>query len=324
MSTASAFPPDRPLRAVPNTDHIQRQKNLMGAFLATQDVLTRYASKGGAFIADLLDKLHVGAALTQVRRACGWLFSGLTLLRRGLGASGVRPALAWLLSTHLGQAVFVRTTGAVAQALTTAARVAVTSTTWLLRLFGAPGARAAGWVEARATNVRVAVQTRYLPMVQLISSLLTPRGMAMQTVRTWAKGRVLTEALGRLLPRPWNLIGKILANVLVLPAGVRREAVKMATGLRPDAVTPRAAAAAGTPASNGPVTPPEDTPPAAPSVVPVRPLFTEAHAHVVDLAAHRAPAEAPVQEPLRDLPEASGSFQRYPANRRSPNAKRKR
>ena len=54
MSTASAFPPDRPLRAVPNTDHIQRQKNLMGAFLATQDVLTRYASKGGAFIADLL------------------------------------------------------------------------------------------------------------------------------------------------------------------------------------------------------------------------------------------------------------------------------
>ena len=70
------------------------------------------------------------------------------------------------------------------------------------------------------------------------------------------------------------------------------------------------------------MTPPEDTPPAAPSAVPVQPLFTDAHADVVDLAVHRA--TEPVQEPLRDLPEASGSFQRYPATRRSPNAKRKR
>ena len=270
MSTASPFPPDRPLRAVPNTEHIQRQKNLMGAFLATKDVLTRYAHRGGAFLANLLDRMHVGA-LTQVRRACGWPFGGLTLLRRGMGASGVRPALAWLLSTHLGQVVVVRTTRAVARALRAAAGAVVTSTTWLLRLFGAPGARAAGWVESRTTKVRVAVQTRFLPVVQLIGSLLTPRGVAMQTVRTWAKERVLTEALGRFLPRPWNLIGKILANVLVLPAGVRHEASKMAGGLRPTAAPP---------AGTGAVTPPEDTPPTAPSAAPLRPLFTEAHADV--------------------------------------------
>ena len=323
MSTTSAFPPDRPLRAVPNTEHIQHQKNLMGAFLATRDVLTRYASKGGAFIANMLDKLHVDTALNQVKRACGWLFGGVTLLRRSLRTTGVKPALAWMLSTRLGQVVIVKTARAVAKAVTVTALVAVTGTTWLLRLFGAPGARAAGWVQAKADQVTANVQGRYLPAAQLIGGLLTPKGVAMQTVRTWAKGRVLTEALGRFLPRPWNLIGKILANVLVLPAGVRHEAIKMATGLRPDAVTPRAAAAAGTPASNGPVTPPEDTPPAAPSVVPVRPSFTEAHADVVDLAAHRAPAEA-VQEPLRDLPEAAGSYQRYPAPRRSTNAKRKR
>ena len=317
MSTASAFPPDRPLRAVPNTEHHHRQRSLMGAFLATQDALTRYASKGGAFLTDLLDKLHVGTALTQVKRACGWLFGGLTLLRRGLRTAGVKPAIAWMLSTRLGQVVFVRTTRAVAKALTTAARVAVTSTTWLLRLFGAPGARAAGWVQAKADAVKAAVQTRFLPVVQLIGSLLTPRGMAMQTVRTWAKGRVLTEALGRFLPRPWNLIGKILANVLVLPAGVRHEAIKMAGGLRPPT-----APAAGT----GAVTPPEDTPPTAPSSAPVRLLFTDAHADVVDLADRRASAQpAPVgQEGPREVSEAAGSYQRCPAPRRSTNAKRKR
>ena len=289
----------------------------MGAFLATQDALTRYASKGGAFLTDLLDKLHVGNALTQVKRACGWLFGGITLLRRGLRTAGVKPAIAWMLSTRLGQVVFVKTTRAVAKALTTAARVAVTSTTWLLRLFGAPGARAAGWVQAKADAVKAAVQTRFLPVVQLIGSLLTPRGLAMQTVRTWAKGRVLTEALGRFLPRPWNLIGKILANVLVLPAGVRHEAIKMAGGLRP---------ATAPPAPAGPVTPPEDTPPAAPSAVPVRPLFTDAHADVVDLADHRASAPpAPAgQESPREVSEAAGSYQRYPAARRSTNAKRKR
>ncbi len=227
------------------------------------------------------------------------------------------------MSTHLGQVVIVKTARAVAKAVAVTAGAAVSGTTWLLRLFGAPGVRAAGWVQAKADAVAATVQGRYVPTLQLAGGLLTPQGIAMQTVRTWAKGRVLTEALGRFLPRPWNLIGKILANVLVLPAGVRREAFKMATGLRPDAVTPRAAAAAGTPASNGPVTPPEDTPPAAPSVVPVRPLFTEAQADVVDLADHRSPIE-PVQEPLRDLPEAAGSFQRYPAPRGSPSAKRKR
>ncbi len=321
MSTASAFPPDRPLRAVPNTEHIQRQKNLMGAFLATQDVLTRYASKGGAFIANMLDQLHVGTALTQVKRACGWLFGGITLLRRGLRIAGVKPALAWMLSTHLGQVVIVTTARAVAKAVAVTAGVAVTGTTWLLRLFGRPGARAAAWVQAKADAVKAAVQTRYLPALQLAGGLLTPKGVAMKGVRTWAKGRVLTEALGRFLPRPWSIVGKILANLLVLPAGLRREAVKMATGLRPDPVTPQATTAAA--ASSGPVMPPEDTPPAAPSVAPVRPLFTDAHADIVDLADHRSPTE-PVQESLRDLPEASGSFQRYPAPRRSPNAKRKR
>ena len=323
MSTTSAFPPDRPLRAVPNTEHIQHQKNLMGAFLATRDVLTRYASKGGAFIANMHDKLHVDTALNQVKRACGWLFGGVTLLRRGPRTAGVKPALAWMLGTHLGQVVIVTTARAVAKAVAVTAGAAVTGTTWLLRLFGAPGARAAGWVQAKADAVKAALQTRFVPALQLAGGLLTPQGAAMQGVRTWAKGRVLTEVLGRFPPRPWSVFGKILANLLVLPARLRREAVKMATGLRPDPVTPRAAATAGTPASNGPVTPPEDTPPAAPSVVPVRPLFTEAHANVVDLADHRSPTE-PVQEPLRDLPEASGSFQRYPAARRSPSAKRKR
>ena len=213
MSTASAFPPDRPLRAVPNIEHIQRQKNLMGAFLATQEVLSRYASKGGAFIANVLDKLYVGAALTQVKRACGWLFGGITLLRRGLRVAGIKPTLAWMLSTHLGQVVIVKTARAVAKAVAVAAGAAVTSATWLLRLFGAPGARAAGWVQAKADAVRVTVQTRYLPGLQLAGGLLTPQGMAMQGVRTWAKGRVLTEVLGRFLPRPWSIVGKILANL---------------------------------------------------------------------------------------------------------------
>ena len=87
MSTAAPYAP--PLRAVwtpqdavDTAEAVSAQRHQMGRFLSARSVLLSHVRSAGATAAELLDRWHLGGALAQVRRACGWLIGGLALIRR--------------------------------------------------------------------------------------------------------------------------------------------------------------------------------------------------------------------------------------------------
>ena len=324
MSTATTLPPDRPLRPVwtpQDAEDTRRalrvQKSRWAAFLTAKDLLLGRLNDVGGTVEQTLERWHLGSAVSMVRRAAGWLFGGFGMLRRALTTTGVRPAVAWLLSTSTGQRVAGTVVRTVGRVIAGAGRAALKAVGWCLRLFGSWGARTAQRVEQLAHRVTVNVETRVRPLGMVTGALLDPEGMPMQAVRTLAKGHLLSGLLKRFLPAPWNVLAGVLGNLIALPLSLQRAALGLVVGTpvpptsTPSASTPFVSTpSVSTPAAS-PVDPDDDddpTPPAAPAAV-------------VDLDAERTRHQDAVDEVLA---EVEPSLARYPATRRSPNAKRRR
>ncbi len=149
------------------------------------------------------------------------------------------------------------------------------------------------------------------PIGMVTGALLDPEGMAMQAVRTFAKGHLISGLLRRFLPAPWNVLARVLGNLIALPLSLQRTALGLVRGT----AVPASTLAASTPPvrtqAASPVEPDDDddpTPPAAPAAV-------------VDLDAERTRHQDAIDEVLAEVEPSLG---RYPATRRSPNAKRRR
>lgn len=305
MTTASVPNPGRPLRVVytPTDAEGARQalageKNRWRVFLNAKGLLLGYIKATTAAASRVIARLHLTGAARMIRRASGWLFGGIHLVRRGLSTAGVKPGIAWLLSTAWGLGLIKRAGKAVGDVLSTAARSTMKVVGWCLRLFGGPGKKVADKLETKTQNLwsRIVESTRSLRAN--VSALLSPSGVWMQGVGTLAKGRALSELLKRWMPSPWNILARVIANVMALPASVRRDALRLLghwTSKAKSAPTPEH----------------EPTPPATDQTK---------DADVVDLDAERAEREAHEQV---ELDEVEPSLQRYPASK-ARQTKRKR
>ena len=160
--------------------------------------------------------------------------------------------------------------------------------------------------DARSSSARLQVETRVRPLGLISGALLDPEGMAIQAVRTFASGHLISGLLRRLLPAPWNVLARVLGNLIALPLGLQRAAP------RPRCRDHRACQYAGCQhAGCQPGEPADDDgpiPPAAPAAV-------------ADLDAERTPHQGAIDEVLA---EVEPSPARYPVTRRGPSAKRRR
>lgn len=147
--------------------------------------------------------------------------------------------------------------------------------------------------DARSSSARLQVETRVRPLGMVTGALLDPEGMAIQAVRTFASGHLISGLLRRLLPAPWNVLARVRALGLVV-------------GTTVPASTPAASTRAASPVEpaddDGPI------PPAAPAAV-------------ADLDAERTRHQGAIDEVLA---EVEPSPARYPVTRRGPSAKRRR
>ncbi len=279
------------------------EKNRWGAFLAARSTISRAITSGGAMAADLAERLHLGGFLRWASRTTGWLLSGLSVLRRGARTAGVLPALGWVLTTDAGQAL-VRAVGHTVVAMFRRLSSGMAkATSKLLGLLGAPGQRLAGSLhalvgKAAAGLSRPSAPGRLLPGTGLMG-LVTP------VVGAVCRERALKALVGRFLAQPWALLARVALNLMLLPASVRREAVRTLAGVMTRRTSGVRPAAASMPPMAGPVTTSSKTaeePKAAP-VSFTRPPVTSETTDPVSLLLEEVPA-------------------RYPSSR-SKNAKRK-
>lgn len=281
------------------------EKNRWGAFLAARSTISKAMTSGGAMAADLAERLHLGGFLRWAARTPGWLLGGLSVLRRGVRTAGVLPGLGWVLTTDAGQglrravghtvvAMFRRLSSGMAKA-----------TSGLLSLFGAPGQRLAVRPHALVGKATAAVTRLAAPGRLLLGTGLM--GLVTPVVGALCRERALKALVGRFLAQPWALLARVALNLMLLPASIRREAVRTiagvmtrrtsAPGVRPTAASTHPAASPVTTSSK----PAEQ--PKAPPVSFSRPPITSETADPGSLLLEEVPA-------------------RYPSSR-SKNAKRK-
>ena len=304
MSTATV---DRPLRTVWTPQDaeevhqvLQAEKGEWRRFLTAKGLLLGYLKATSSVVTKAFHRLHLDGAARMIRRAVGWLFGGFALVRRGLSTAGVRPGIAWLLTTSLVQGLVKKMGIAVSNVVAKAAGTVKRAFSWCLRLFGNRGRRLASTIDMKVETVRVWITKHLKPVLTAAGALLSPSGLPMQTVGTLAKGRALSAVLTHWLPRPWNILARVLANLAVVPASIRREAIRLLTGISNGSTLPVVEGPDEDP------TPPEPTAEAGTA------------ADVVDLEQERAKHFQQEEE------RALASLERYPAKKRSSTAKRKR
>ncbi len=281
------------------------EKNRWGGFLAARSTISKAVTSGGAMAANLAERLHLGGFLRWAQRSTGWLLGGLSVLRRGVRTAGVLPGLGWGLTTDAGQALMRAVTHTVTGMLRRLSSGISTATSGLLGLLGAPGQRVAARLHALVGKAAAAVTRLAAPGRLLLGTGLT--GLVTPVVGAVCRERALKALVGRFLAQPWALLARVALNLALLPASIRREAVRTLAGAvtrRKSAPGVRLSTASMQPTAS-PVTtsskPAEQ--PKAPPVSFTRPPVTSEATDPVSLLLEEVPA-------------------RYPSSR-SKNAKRK-
>ncbi len=310
-----------PLRAVYPPQHDDRarwqlDRQRFAAFLTAKDLVLGYTRTATQGAGRLAARLHLDGLFTMVRRSYGWLLGAASVAARGLRAPGVLAGLVWGLSTDVGQTLVGKAARAVSTAVSTAAGAVGTAVGWTLRLFGSPGARLATWLGSKATGLTQAATDR-VQQLKGLSGLLRSQNLPAKAVGAIARERLLRALVGRFLPRPWSWLVQIVANIVLLPTAVLRDAGTVVAGVVPGMHPSSAPAPAGTtPAATDP-TPTVAVPTVAPGEAPAAPA-TPAALFTVE-----------VPEPTRDsdlLEPAVGlepTQMRYPAPKRSVAKKRR-
>lgn len=135
-------------------------------------------------------------------------------------------------------------------------------------------------------------------------ALLDPEGMAVKAVRTLASGHLISGLLRRFLAAPWNVLARVLGNLIALPLGLQQAALGLVVGTTVPASTP-----ADNTRAASPVEPEDDAgpiPPAAPVAV-------------VDLDAERTRHQDAIDEVLAEVePSPLPSDQAQPERQAPP------
>jgi len=307
----AVYPPQHDDRAA-----WQRDRRRFAAFLTAKDLVLGYTRTATQGAGRLAARLHLDGLFTMVRRSYGWLLGAASIAARGLRAPGVLAGLVWGLTTTVGQTLMAKAVRAVSTAVSTVAGAVGTAVGWTLRLFGTPGARLATWLGSKLTAVKQAATDR-VQQLQRLSGLLRSQNLPAKAVGAIARERLLRALVGRFLPRPWSWLVRIVANIVLLPTAVLRDAGTVVAGVVPG-MNPSPAPA------------PTDSTPAATDPTPTAPVPT-----VLPAEAPAAPTTPPgpftveVSEPTRDsdlLEQTSGlepTQLRYPAPKRSVAKKRR-
>jgi len=311
-----------PLQAVYPPQHDDRSarqldRRRFAAFLTAKDLVLGYTRTATQGAGRLAARLHLEGLFTMVRRSYGWLLGAASVAGRGLRAPGVLAGLVWGLSTHVGQTLVGNAVRAVSTAVSTAAGAIGTAARWTLRLFGTPGARLATWLGSKLTVVTQAATDR-VQQLQRLSGLLRSQNLPAKAVAAIARERLLRALVGRFLPRPWSWLVRIVANLVLLPTAVLRDAGTVVAGIVPGMhPTPAPTPDGRTPAATDP-TPTAAAPTVGPAQAPAAPTTPPAPPFTVE-----------VGEPTRDsdlLEQAVGlepTQLRYPAPKRSVAKKRR-
>lgn len=114
--------------------------------------------------------------------------------------------------------------------------------------------------DARSSSARLQVETRVRPLGMVTGALLDPEGMAIQAVRTFASGHLISGLLRRFLPAPWNVLARVLGNLIALPLGLQQAALGLVVGTTVPASTPAASTRAASPVSRRMTTDPSRRP----------------------------------------------------------------
>jgi hypothetical protein len=226
MSTATMDPPLRavftPTDAAVAAEVLAQQKSRWAYFLIARDAVLDAAQGIYSRALQLVEKLGLTSAVEMARRALGWLLKGVARAGQHLRAPGVRPGVLWALTTSWGQETAGEIARTIGEAVGTTVRLTYRSLLGGLRRLGKPGQAVAHRVEAVVGKAKGGTLIRLRPVGEAAQILLSPKGPASHIVSAWARFKVLSLILVRRLPRPWNVLGLMLAAGVSVPSKVRQ------------------------------------------------------------------------------------------------------
>ena len=309
MSTATVTGAERPLKVIWSPDdaeHTTRrvQKGRWGRFLVARAVVILQRVGEGA--AEWVERLHLGPVVRLAARTLGWLTSAIAIVRQGLRMPGVVPGLVWASTTQLGQRLARTAMSMVASAVGSVTRTIAKAVNGTLRMFGKPGTYVADKLTQAITKVKATVVSRLRSGVALLTVLVPVQALT-QVINVIARERTVKAVAGRFLSRRWAVLVRWVLSAALVPSQVRQQALTLVLGLISRPVTGTATQASEPAGSEDPD---DDPTPPEPSAV------------IVDLDAQRLSREE--LEALDELEQVMPQIQRYPASRRSPNAKKRR
>lgn len=303
MSAATLSPPLQavftPADAADAAEALARQKARWAQFLTARDVVLGLCHRAMGGLHGQAQRLHLTGALLAAGRGLGWLLGRVGAVRGALRTPGIAASVAWGLTTAPGGRV-------VGSVLRQVGASVGRGASWLYRgllrglgRLGSPGKAISRGLERGVAAVRTR-SGRVQPVVGAVRVALAPAGPVVQAVHRVARVRMVAAVIDRLLPRPWNVLGRVLASVLILPRPARLSTIRLLAG---PALAGPSRAGEG---SDGP----EDDPPPAGTVV----LLDCRQAD--DSEEEALPMAVGAESPAKHL-------QKYPASRKRKTKKRR-
>ena len=300
MTTAINESLGRPLRPVYGPEDarqvreaLESQKGLWRAFLKAKGALMGALMTARQVASSTWARLTDNRLLRFAARTCGWALHGAGRVGHVLSRPGVRSGLLWAALTKTGTGVLRAAGKAVAKTGGWLLRPLAKAGSWLLRLAGGPGARVEAQVNRVVTAIKVRLDRLVLDVRSEVGPFLSRDSLPMQAVRNLLGARALSGFAKMLLPRPWNLLVRVVVNIGALPRGIRRSALSFVRGLF----------------GGKPI---EDTRP------PSGPAMAQEVPPVVDLEQERTDRQAasqPIEQDVADMDAVVPTLQRYPAKK---------
>ncbi len=196
MTSSSAY---EPLRAVPPLDGQRRRFALLlqlkDAVHTARNAAAVASGQAAAFLARLVTRLHLQTPLGWVRSTTAHVISTGGLVARRLGTSGAAAAAVAVLTSPTAQRALRPLVTATASTGQSVLRGAARTADRGLRLFGAPGHRAADALGTRLVALQVRLDQLLAPLARRRAELLHPAAAHVRLVAGLARSYLLHVTL---------------------------------------------------------------------------------------------------------------------------------
>ncbi len=215
MTSFSAY---EPLRAVPPLDG-QRLRfalllQLKDGLHAARDAAAVAGGQAAGFLARLVTRLHLQTPLGWVRSTTARVISTAGLVARRLGMSGAAAAAVAILTSPTAQRALRPLVTATASTAQSMLRTAAGTADRGLRLFGAPGHRAADALSRQVAHLQVRLDQLLAPLARRWAWLVHPAAAHVRLVAGLARSYLL-HLLLRTTVR--STVLRLLVEGVVLP-----------------------------------------------------------------------------------------------------------